>query len=75
MYDCFYKWYCVGIATGILELFNSFASQSIPKTYVYFDNLSKNNLPSTKQPVNQNNIINWYLDQEEANNMKKLRIT
>lgn len=68
-----YKWYCVGIATGILELFNSFASQSIPKkTYVYFDNLSKNNLPSTKQPVNQNNIINWYLDQEEANNIREI---
>ena len=68
-----YKWYCVGIATGILELFNSFASQSIPKkTYVYFDNLSKNNLPSTKQPVNQNNIINWYLDQEEANNIEEI---
>ena len=34
----------------------------------------KNNLPSNKQPVNQNNIINWYLDQEEANNIREITL-
>lgn len=58
-----FKWYMAGIFSGIIELMRIFTSNSYPEEeFVYFDNLSKNNLPLKNCPNPTKTIVGWYID-------------
>ena len=59
---CF-KWYLIGIFSGLIELMKIFTSNPYPeKDFIYFDNLSKNNLPLKNCPNPTKTIVGWYID-------------
>ncbi|MDB9823856.1 polysaccharide biosynthesis PFTS motif protein [Flavobacteriaceae bacterium] len=61
------KWYLFGVATLLIECWRMIKPFRLPKgDYVYFENLTKNNLPPKKGWSSQNNIIEWFLSRPEA---------
>jgi polysaccharide biosynthesis PFTS motif protein len=64
------KWYLIGLATGLIEIFNFF---SIKKErngeYAYFVNLSRNNI-EFNQKFKSLNVLQWFSKQDELNDLK-----
>jgi polysaccharide biosynthesis PFTS motif protein len=62
-----FKWYLFGVATLLIEFWRMFKPFYFPKgKYVYFENLTKNNLPPKIGRSSGNNIIEWYIARREA---------
>ena len=61
------KWFFVGIATGILELFKVSIKTKVKgnKSAVFFENLYPNNLVQSKDK-NAQTVLDWFTQQEEA---------
>lgn len=68
------KWYFFGVATLLIECWRMIKPFRLPKgDYVYFENLTKNNLPPKKGWSSQNNIIEWFLARPEAKKINSIR--
>ncbi|MDC1402484.1 polysaccharide biosynthesis PFTS motif protein [Flavobacteriaceae bacterium] len=62
-----FKFYLFGVATLLIEFWQMFKPFYFPKgKYVYFENLTKNNLPPKIGRSSGNNIIEWYIARREA---------
>lgn len=62
------KWYCIGIATGFLEIIGMIIkSRKYTQPFIYFEGLTHNNFPSKG---NENNIVGWFLNQQESEDIK-----
>jgi len=69
-----FKWYLFGVATLLIECWRMIKPLRLPKgDYVYFENLTKNNLPPKKGWSSQNNIIEWFLARPEAKKIISIR--
>ena len=57
------KYYFVGLATFFLEVIKSiFLKKNVIGSYVYFSQLSKENLPKSPLRYHNNGIVSWFID-------------
>ena len=63
-----YKWYIIGILTGLIEFSRFFFSKFKTKQkFAYFHNLTLNNLPYENSKTSIRTIIGWYIKKFKSN--------
>ena len=58
-FELFYFFYGLGI--GFIEFFNSFFRKKILGDYVYLYDLNERNFPRSKDDIETNNFVNWFI--------------
>ena len=63
-----YKWYIIGILSGLVEFSRFFFSKfKAKKNFAYFHNLTLNNLPYEDSKTSDRTIIGWYIKKFKSN--------
>ena len=68
-FELFYFFY--GLSFGLIELFNSFL-EKILGNYVYLYDLNERNFPRSKDDIETNNFVNWFIKSGYTKNNKHI---
>lgn len=67
------KWHMIGVASVFFELIRIFKFSTCKLgAFVYFENLTSNNLPDVEYLDQNNTIINWYVNRKESTHISSI---
>ena len=69
-FELFYFFY--GLSFGLIEFFNSFFRKKILKNYVYLYDLNERNFPRSKDEIETNNFVNWFIKSGYTKNNERI---